>query len=170
MGRCSYIGSNSKIYGKVGNFTSIGAGVEVVTGIHPYKAPFVSTSPLFISDRGQTGLVIVDKLIFEEFKYADIENKYDVVIGNDCWIGYKATIIAGVTIGDGAVVLSHALVTKDVPPFAIVGGIPAKIIGYRFDEEKIEELQKKQWWNQPLEYIIQQKDLFLDINSFIQKF
>lgn len=170
IGICSYIGQDSKIYGKIGKFTSVGAGVEVITGIHPYKAPFVSTSPLFISDRNQTGLVIVEQNKLNEFKYADYKNRYEVVIGNDCWIGYKASIISGVTIGDGAVVLSHALVTKDVPPYAIVGGIPAKIIGYRYEEKQIESLLKIKWWNFPLSNIIENKDLFLDIDKFILNF
>ena len=170
IGICSYIGQDSKVYGKVGRFTSIGAGVEVITGVHPYKAPFVSTSPLFISDRNQTGLVIVEENKLDELRYADEANRYEVVIGNDCWIGYKASIISGVTIGDGAVVLSHALVTKDVPPYAIVGGIPAKIIGYRYEEKQIESLLKIKWWNFPLSNIIENKDLFLDIDKFILNF
>lgn len=170
IGACSYIGQDSKIYGKIGRFTSIGAGVEVITGVHPYKAPFVSTSPLFISDRNQTGLVIVKQNKLDEFKYADADNQYEVVIGNDCWIGYKASLISGVTIGDGAVVLSHALVTKDVPPYAIVGGVPAKIIGYRYSEEQIETLLKIKWWNFPLKTVIENKELFLDLDKFILKF
>lgn len=106
----------------------------------------------------------------DEFRYADADNQYEVVIGNDCWIGYKASIISGVTIGDGAVVLSHALVTKDVPPYAIVGGVPAKIIGYRYEEKQIESLLKIKWWNIPLSKVIENKDLFLDIDKFISKF
>lgn len=170
LGQCSYVGENSKIYGWVGRFTSIAANVEVITGVHPFKYPYVSTSPLFISDKGQAGLVIVDKCLMNEFKYADPNNRFCVIIGNDCWLGYKCSIIAGVTIGDGAVVLSHAVVTKNVPPYAIVGGVPAKIIGFRYNEQQIKDLLRIKWWDFPIEQIIKDKDLFLEIDNFLDKY
>ena len=170
LGQCSYIGEKSKIYGKIGRFTSIASNVEVITGVHPFKYPYVSTSPLFISNKGQTGLVIVDKCLIDEFKYADTAKHYSVVVGNDCWLGYKCSLVGGVTIGDGAVVLSHAVVTKDVPPYAIVGGVPAKIIGYRYEEQQINDLLKIQWWNFPIEQIVKDKDLFLNLDKFIDKY
>lgn len=71
----------------------------------------------------------------------------DIIIGNDVWIGYEAVILSGVTIGDGAVIGCRAVVTKDVPPYTIVGGVPAKPIRKRFDEETIKELQKIKWWD-----------------------
>lgn len=75
------------------------------------------------------------------------DNKGDIVIGNDVWIGYEAVVMAGVRIGDGAIVAARAVVTKDVPPYTIVGGTPAKEIRKRFDENTIAQLQKLQWWN-----------------------
>lgn len=72
-----------------------------------------------------------------------------VVINNDVWIGMKSTIMGGVTVGNGAIIAAHSVVTKDVPPYAVVGGVPAKIIKYRFTEDIIEGLQKSEWWNQP---------------------
>ena len=75
------------------------------------------------------------------------DNKGDIVIGNDVWIGYEAVIMAGVHIGDGAIIGTRAVVTKDVPPYTIVGGVPAKIIRKRFDDDTIELLKKMQWWN-----------------------
>ena len=77
----------------------------------------------------------------------------DIIIGNDVWIGYEAVILPGVTIGDGAVIGCRAVVTKDVPPYTIVGGVPAKPIRKRFDEETIKELQKIKWWDWPEEKI-----------------
>ena len=80
-------------------------------------------------------------------------NKGDIVIGNDVWIGYEAVIFPGVTIGDGAVIGTRALVTKDVPPYTIVGGVPAKPIRKRFDPETIDLLLKTKWWDWPKERI-----------------
>jgi acetyltransferase-like isoleucine patch superfamily enzyme len=74
-------------------------------------------------------------------------SKGDVIIGNDVWIGFGCTILSGVKIGDGAVVAARSVVTKDVPPYAIVGGVPAKVIKYRFNEDIIEKLLKLKWWN-----------------------
>ena len=75
------------------------------------------------------------------------DNKGDIVVGNDVWIGYEAVILAGVTIGDGAIIGARAVVTKDVPPYTIVGGIPAKQIRKRFNEETIDTLLKLKWWD-----------------------
>ena len=81
------------------------------------------------------------------------DHKGDIVIGNDVWIGYEAVILAGVTIGDGAVIGSRAVVTKDVLPYTIVGGVPAKTIRRRFDEDTVEELLGLRWWDWPEEVI-----------------
>nr|WP_319503814.1 CatB-related O-acetyltransferase [Bacteroides graminisolvens] len=75
------------------------------------------------------------------------DNKGDIVIGNDVWIGFEAVIMAGVTIGDGAIIASRAVVTKDVEPYSIVGGVPAKPIRKRFSEERIAELLEMKWWD-----------------------
>ena len=81
------------------------------------------------------------------------DNKSDIVIGNDVWIGYEAVILAGVTIGDGAIIGARAVVTKDVPPYTIVGGVPAKPIRRRFSQQTIECLEKLRWWDWPRERI-----------------
>jgi len=87
-------------------------------------------------------------------------NKGDTVIGNDVWIGYKATIMPGVTIGDGAVIAAHSVVIKDVAPYSIVGGNPAKVIKKRFSTEKIEKLLELKWWDWDVEKITRHvKDL-----------
>ena len=83
------------------------------------------------------------------------DNKGDIIIDNDVWIGYEAIIMAGVHIGDGAVIAARAVVTKDVPPYTIVGGTPARKIRMRFEEEIIVKLQQIQWWNWPVEKIRQ---------------
>lgn len=98
-------------------------------------------------------------LFFEEWGLdkkdvaASWDNKGDIVIGNDVWIGYEAVVMAGVTIGDGAVIGTRAVVTKDVPAYTIVGGIPAKTIRKRFPEETIDALLALKWWDWPEEKI-----------------
>ena len=98
--------------------------------------------------------------------------KGNVKIGNDVWIGFNVTIQSGVTIGDGAIVGTNALVTKDVEPYAIVGGTPAKVIRYRFDEETINKLLEIKWWDWDLEKIHENRDLLNDqnIDKFLEKF
>jgi serine acetyltransferase len=99
------------------------------------------------------------------------ECKGDIIIGNDVWIGAKSTIMSGVKIGDGAVIGSGSVVAKDVPPYAIVVGNPAKVIKYRFDEQQIENLLEIAWWNWP-EHKIKEEAMLLwskDINYFIDK-
>lgn len=81
------------------------------------------------------------------------DNQGDIVIGNDVWIGYEAIVLSGVTIGDGAIVGTRAVVTKDVPPYTIVGGIPAKPIRNRFSDEVIASLLEIKWWEWPDEKI-----------------
>ena len=81
------------------------------------------------------------------------DRKGDIMIGNDVWIGYEAVILAGVTIGDGAVIGARAVVTKDVPPYAIVGGVPARVIRSRFPEETVKALLRLKWWDWPAERI-----------------
>ena len=81
------------------------------------------------------------------------DNTGDIIIGNDVWIGYEAVILAGVSIGDGAIVGARAVVTKDVPPYTIVGGVPAKPIRRRFDEATVARMLELQWWNWPDERI-----------------
>ena len=127
MGYGSYVGEGAQIHGKVGRFCCIASGVHVVNGFHPTKK-IVSMYPAFYTAQHPTTGSFVEKTIYDEFRYADEEKKFDVVIGNDVWIGHGAILMAGVTVGDGAVVAAGAIVTKDVAPYSIVAGVPAKII------------------------------------------
>ena len=98
-------------------------------------------------------------IFFEEWglNSADVasawDNRGDIVIGSDVWIGYEAAVLSGVTIGDGAIIGARAVVTKDVPPYTIVGGVPARHIRRRFDEETIARLMALRWWEWPYERI-----------------
>lgn len=162
MGYGTYIGSDGCFIGKIGRFTSIAGKCCVVLGRHPYKYPFATTSPMFFSLLKQNGNTYADTQLYDEFKYA--EPGYLVVVGSDCWIGHDVKIIEGVKIGDGAMVLAGAVVTKDVPPYAIVGGVPAKIIGYRFDEQTIQFLLKTRWWDNNIEWIKENWKLMTNID------
>lgn len=158
MGFGSYLCEDCNIVGSIGRFTSIGAEVRSAQGIHPIEAPFATTSPMFFSTRKQTMQTFVDKDWFDELKPP-------VEIGNDVWIGVRVFIAGGIRIGDGAVVLSGAVVTKDVPPYAVVGGVPARILKYRFDEETVSFLLQKKWWDKPLDWLKENNALLRDIDK-----
>lgn len=139
---CSYIGKNSMVQNaSIGSFCSIANDVFIGLGAHPIA--HFSTSPLFYRVANTFNL----KLIDEDYEFSEYR---PIEIGNDVWIGARAIILDGVKIGDGAIVAANAVVTQDVPPYAIVGGVPAKIIRHRFSPEKIEQLLKLQWWSWPL--------------------
>lgn len=111
---------------------------------------------------------VCDLINYPEMK---IKTKGSVVIQNDVWIGQSCTILGGVTIHNGAVVASNSVVTKDVPPYSIVGGNPARVIKYRFDEETIKKLLTIQWWNWDNDTLMERKNWFAaDISDFVGKF
>lgn len=168
LGYGSYVGPYSKISAHIGRFTSIASYVCTVAGRHAYQAPFATTCPMFFSlnpNRSQSGSTFATEQMFEELKFAVPEKQLDVEIGNDVWIGERAMLIGGVHIADGAIVLAGAVVTKDVPPYAIVGGVPAKIIRYRYDKETISFLLQTQWWNNTEEWFKENWILLTDIDQ-----
>lgn len=131
----------------IGKFCSIACGVKFLfnSANHTLKSLSSYTFPLFYEDWG-----------LEKSNVATAwDNKGDIVIGNDVWIGYEAVIMAGVHIGNGAIIAARAVVTKDVPAYTIVGGVPARPIRKRFDEDTIHKLEALQWWNWPTEKIRQ---------------
>ncbi len=168
LGYGSYVGDNGLVSADIGRFSSIGPNCSYINATHAYKAPFVTTCPLFFSKSGNgnsQGKSFAQKQMIEEFRFYDKEKEIVNKIGNDCWIGANATLIGGVEIHDGAVVLAHSVVTKDVPPYAIVGGVPAKIIGYRYDEDTIDFLLKAKWWNNNLKWFSENCELLCNINK-----
>ena len=158
MGFGSYIAAYSYIHAKIGRFSSIGVEVRTANGTHPFTTPYATTSPVFFSTKKQAMRTFTTVQRFDE----DLP---PVEIGNDCWIGDKVEIVGGKKIGDGAVVLSCAMVTKDVPPFAIVGGVPAKIIKYRYDPETIDFLANSHWWDKPLDWLEENSEALCDIEK-----
>jgi acetyltransferase-like isoleucine patch superfamily enzyme len=165
LGFGSYIGAASQISGIIGRYTSIGSNVKVINGTHPYTYPFVSTNPAFFSLMKQNGSTFTDVQRFNEVLIFDKSNNYAVKIGNDCWIGDRAMIIGGVQIGDGVVVLAGAVVTKDIPAYAIVGGIPAKILRYRYSVDSIDFLLKFKWWNKEKQWLQDNIELMNDMEK-----
>ena len=169
LGLLSYVGAHVHLsHVKVGKYSSIGPGVQTVVGNHPTKT-YVAMHPAFYTDRKFAGMQISQKQTFEEYSYVDEQKKWLVVIGNDVWIGANAKILNGCRIGDGAVVAAGAVVTKDVPPYTIVGGVPAKPIRTRFTEEQIEFLLRFKWWERDVEWIREHAEEFADIDQFMKK-
>ncbi len=160
LGYGSYVGPFCSIDCHVGRFTSIAPFVKTNSGVHPITNPYATTCPMFFSTRKQCGYTFAKRAMFNEFKG-------NVVIGNDCWIGENVFIAGGVEIGDGAVVLAGATVVDDIPPYSVVGGVPAKIIRYRYDDETIKLLMDFKWWNRDLTWLRDNWELLCDINKLL---
>ena len=126
----------------IGKFCSIACGARFIMNSANHALGSLSTYvfPIFYEEWDH-GMKVTEAW----------DNRGDIVVGNDVWIGYEAVILSGVTIGDGAIVAARSVVTKDVPPYTIVGGVPAKPIRRRFDQETIDALLELRWWDWPLE-------------------
>ena len=137
LGRYSYVGYDCEIVNcQIGAFCSIANGVIIGGAKHPLT--WVSTSPVFYDAKGGTS---------SHLGSLKEPSRSETIIGNDVWIGSRAIILGGVTIGNGVVIGPGAVVTKDVPDYAIVAGVPAKILRYRFEDEIIQRLCESEWWN-----------------------
>ena len=131
---------------QIGKFCQIASGVKFLMNGMLHSKRGVSTFPFAIFSKG------CQSAYPDDFKYPF---KGDTVVGNDVWIGYNVTFMPGVHVGDGAIIGTNTLVTKDVEPYTIVGGTPAKPICKRFDDATIEKLLKIQWWNWPIQKILE---------------
>jgi len=159
------ITANSRV--TIGRFTSIsGPNTDIVANVHPVTiGAFTSIArSVTIQESNHrmdrvTTFNIHANVIDGDIK-KDTTSKGSIEIGNDVWIGAQCVILSGVKIGNGAVIAANSTVTSDIPPYAIAGGSPAKVISYRFSNEIIEALEKLKWWEWPVEKIKANKDFF----------
>lgn len=149
----SYVSYNCTINNcEIGKFCSIAKSVKIGLGKHPLN--FISTNPIFYSPINP-----LKKILSKELKFKDTER---IKIGNDVWIGANVVILDGVNIGNGAVIGANSVVTKDVLPYSIVGGVPAKEIKMRFSEYMVDMIQDSSWWDMPIHFFEQEEvvDIF----------
>ena len=161
MGYCSYIGCDCNISADIGKYCSIASGVKTAIGTHPTRN-WVSTHPSIYAINNPVNKSYVNENRFDE----EIKS---IHVGNDVWIGTGAIILGGVSIGDGAIIAAGAVVVKDIPPYAIVGGVPARIIRYRFKEDDIKCLLDLKWWDKEDSWIREHINEFIDI-EYLKKF
>lgn len=149
MGAFSYsngfVGRTQASLVSMGRYCSIAVGVKTPDTTHPVA--WLSSNPFQYSTERYANAAFYDLPETHKPKHAFRSVPDKVKIGHDVWIGIDATIMGGVTIGHGAIVASGAIVTKDVPPYAVVGGVPAKVIRYRYDKQYIDALLEMNWWN-----------------------
>ena len=150
MGRYSYMGKNNSVCNaSIGSFCSIASYCAIGGGAHPLD--MVSTSPVFYKGKNIFG---------KNFANISKEINQTVLIGNDVWIGENVFINDGISIGDGVVIGAHSVVTHDIPAYAVVAGVPARVIRYRFSEEEIEKLLAMKWWDWSEELLRKNGDFF----------
>lgn len=168
IGLGSYLGvDNDFSNAKIGRFCSIASNIKVLAGTHP-MSPYVSFHPSFFSISKQAGFTFSDNNYFEEI--ITVDGRHSCVIGNDVWIGTNCLILAGVKIGDGAMIAAGSVVVNDVEAYTVVGGIPARLIKYRFTSEEISFLNKFKWWDKDLLWLQNNVELMRDINQFRDKY
>jgi acetyltransferase-like isoleucine patch superfamily enzyme len=142
----------------LGRFCSIASNVSIGPGVH--KTDSVSTHPAFYLNNTPLVKTFVSSDLFESSK--------KTIIGDDVWIGEGVVVLDGIKIGTGSIIAAGAVVTKDIEPYTIVGGVPAKFIKHRFDLETIDVLLKSEWWNYPEEWFEKNFELMNDNSSFLQ--
>lgn len=170
LGFASYISSSSNVQNiKIGKYCSIGPNISTIHGRHPTR-DFVSTHPVFFSLGKHIGFSYTTKQLFDEFpKPSENNSSYTTTVGNDVWIGANVLIIEGVKIGNGAIIASGSVVSRDVPDYCIYGGVPAKKIRNRFELDEIDFLLKLKWWDKSDEWIKEHSLYFTNVKFLINQ-
>jgi chloramphenicol O-acetyltransferase type B len=159
LGRFSYVAGATSGNTKFGAFCSIGPATIGGLGRHPTE--LLSSHPAFYSNRAQAGFHFADKQYFEEAP--------STTIGSDVWIGAQAVILDGISVGDGAIIAAGAVVHKNIPPYAIAGGVPASIIRFRFDDDVIQYLLDWKWWELPVQILSELAPSFRNEDWSVEK-
>lgn len=166
VGCFSYVAKYSKLMNvSIGRYCSVASGFKVISGRHPTKK-FVSTSPVFYSMNAPFNETFTPKQRFEEFKFVDPDRNYAIALGHDVWVGANVSVLEGVVINTGAIIASGAVVTKDIPPYEIWGGVPARKIGDRFTDVEKKQLMSSKWWENDIQWIRDNAVYFDDIKNF----
>ena len=162
LGKFSYVSRGTQVYAAtVGSFSCIGPETIIGPGEHPVKG-YVSSHPVFYSSLAQAGITFTDQDFVEEIPHT--------VIGNNVWIGARCVIRAGVHIGDGAIIAAGAVVTKDVEPYTICGGVPAKIIRRRFEPHEEQSIIESKWWEWGDDELAKNAHWFRNLSDFTQHY
>ena len=176
VGYGSYVQENGNLTNTIiGKYCAIGSDVKSSIGKHPVET-IAAVHPAFYSTHGNMGYSYAKENIFEETSYIERDNssisasgiKPQIIIGNDVWIGNGVQILEGVTIGDGAVIAAGAVVTKDVEPYSIYGGVPAKFIKKRFSDDQIAKLLDLKWWDKGEDWILENIHKFANVDELIK--
>jgi acetyltransferase-like isoleucine patch superfamily enzyme len=153
LGCFTYVANARVVNTNVGRYCSIGPEA-LVGGLGRHPTHWMSTHPVFYSQAKQAGITFAKEDGFVE--------KGLVTIGSDVWIGARAIILDGISIGDGAIIAAGAVVTTDIEPYAVVGGVPARVIRFRYNQEIVERLMKLRWWDWSIDELRQVAHLFKD--------
>ena len=165
IGRGTYI-RNGCLFKKtkIGRYCSVAPGVKVVYGEHP-PSEYVAIHPSFYKNRSIAGLSFGHESGFQEYK--ETKSGYYCEIGNDVWIGTDVKLMAGIAVGNGSIIAAGSIVTKDVPDYAIVAGVPGRIIKYRFSKDEIAKLNESHWWDRDIDWIKMNVHHFDKVENFI---
>lgn len=165
IGFGTYIGENCLLNNvKIGRFCSIGNNIRIVLGNHPLN--YVSTHPFcYTTIFEKEGLYFKNIKKFDDILRLDEDKVLE--IGSDVWIGDNVVIFGGVKIGDGAVLGTGTIITKDVPAYSVIVGIPGKVLKMRFSQNEIEFLEKLKWWNKDKEWLEKNIDKFSNISNLM---
>ncbi len=160
IGRHTYIAGASVSHCEIGSFCSIGPK-SLVGGLGEHPTNMISSHPAFYSNHKQSGATFSEISHFPEYA--------TTLIGCDVWVGANVTILDGIKIGHGVIIAAGAVVTKDVPDYAIVGGVPAKLIRFRFSHEQVDKLLQCEWWNRSDSILTEIAHIFRsgDVNELI---